>query len=188
MFGFISEIINLNKNFILSRINTIRFILTIPLLLIGIRRFFKQIPLEEHHTNKKPLPSFFFDFMSKFIFILFFILEGMLLFSHNKTATVGLYNYMNYANYFFLGFLVLILMIIDYHPWFITLRMIMFIFLHIAPKNFNVLLFNAVFILLCEIGLRQKPWIEKVSYSLFRYVSMLTFVFCFMKSRKFLFI
>lgn len=186
MLSFISE--TLNKNYILSKLNTLRFGLTIPLLLIGIRRFFKQIPLEEHNQNKKPLPSFFFDYFSKLIFVLFFILEGILLFSHNKTATVGLFYYANSTNYFFLAFLVLILMIIEYHPWFITVRMIMFIFLHIAPKNVNVLLFNALFIFICEVGLRQKPWVEKVSYRLFRYVSMLTVVLCFLKSRKFLFL
>ncbi len=185
MLNFISEIIN--KNMILSKLNTIRFIQTIPLLLIAIRRFFKQIPLEDHYKSKKPLPSFFFDHFSKIIFVIFFILEGMLLFSQNKTSTENLYYYMNNANYIFLGFLVLILIVIEYHPWFITLRMIMFVFMYIAPKSFNVIFFNAVCIVLCEIGLRQKPWNQKVSYSLFRYASMLTFVMCFMKSRKFLF-
>jgi len=186
MLSLFSEIIN--KNFILSEANTIRFILTIPLLLIGIRRFLKQIPLEDYNNNKKPLKSFIFDYFSKFFYVLYFILEGILYFSRIKSSTVGFYYYMNIANYFFLGLLVLILMVIEYHPWFITLRIIMFIFLQIAPNNYNVLLFNAVFILLCEIGLRQKPWIEKVSYSLFRYVSMLTFVLCFMKSKRFLFV
>lgn len=185
MLSFLSEIPN--KSLILSKLNTIRFILTIPLLLIGIRRFFKQIPLEDHYKNKIPLPSFFFDFFSKLIFVLFFILEGMLLFSQNKTATVNFSFYMNNIYYILLGLLVLILMVVEYHPWFITFRMIMFVFLHIAPKNFNVLIFNAVFILLCEIGLRQKPWIEKLSYNLFRYVSMLVVVLCFLKSRKIFF-
>lgn len=186
MISFIGEI--LGKNFILTKLNTLRFILTIPLLLIGIRRFFKQIPLEEYSKNKKSLPFFIFDFFSKLIFVLFFILEGILLFWHNKTASIGFVYYMNYTYFFLMGLLVIILIVIEYHPWFITLRMIMYIFLHISPKNFNVLLFNVLFIILCEVGLRQKPWVEKVSYTLFRHVSMLTVVLCFLKSRRFLFL
>jgi len=184
MFDLISEI---NRNFIITKINTIRFILTLPLLLIGIRRFFKQIPLEDHYNNKKALPSFFFDYFSKFIFLLFFILEGALLFTQNKNGEFGLAFYLNNTNYFLLGLLILILLVIDYHPWFLILRMIMFIFLQIAPRDFNIIVFNLIFILLCEIGLRQKPWVEKISYNLFSYISMLTVVLCFMKSRKLLF-
>lgn len=178
----------LNTNFILTKLNTIRFILTIPLLLIAIRRFFKQIPLEEHYNKGKQLPSFFFDFFSKFIFVLFFIIEGILLFSQNKTGIYSFSFLLNYTNYIFLGLLVLILLLIDYHPWFITVRMIMFIFLHIAPRNSNVLFFNVIFILLSEIGLRQKPWNQKSLYTLYRYLALLTVALCFLKSRKFLFV
>ena len=184
MFNLISEI---NRNFILSKINTIRFILTIPLLLITIRRFLKQLPLEHHYNDRKPLPTFFFDYLSKFIFVLFFIFEGILYFSQNKHAIMDLTFYLNTANYILMGLLVLILMVIDYHPWFIIARMIVFVYLHIAPKNFNVILSNVLFVFLSEIGLREKPWNQKVSYRLFRYVSLICIALCFMKSRKVLY-
>lgn len=177
---------NFSANFSLMKLNKQSFLLNIPIFLLSIYKFLRQLPLEDYHNAKinslndhevfrKKLRTGIVDVLIKcyLLFILYLFVTNFYsefdieLNDFKVKIFFGLNLFITISHICLLMFALLS----PYLTWFMLSRISSVIFLLNFPTSFYVFSLNLFAGFLNEIGLEERIWKENIEYSLFVKVS-----------------